>query len=68
MPKFKEIVSCCFILIMTEDEQIILFVIQIEIHFAICSMPILALAMNMSTFYCIGLSATLCKLHQLLLL
>jgi len=31
-------------------------------------MPIIALAMNMLIFYCIGLFATLCKLHQLLLL
>lgn len=53
---------------MTEDKQIILFVIQIEIHFGICSVPIVALAMNMLAFYCIGLFATLCKLHQLLLL
>lgn len=47
---------------------IILFVIQVETHSGICSMPIVALAMNMLTFYCIGLFATLCKIHQLLLL
>lgn len=42
------------------------FVIWIETHSGICSMPIVTLAMNMLTFYCIGLFATLCKLHQLL--
>lgn len=53
---------------MTEDKQMILFVIQNEIHFGVCFVPIVALAMNLLIFYCIGLFATLCKLHQLLLL
>lgn len=61
-----EMASSCFVFIMIDDKQIILFVIQIETHSGIFSMPIVALAMNMLTFYCIGLFATLCKLHQLL--